>query len=143
MTTHRKLGAAIALVTDRSSDRRSRGLSRHHPGRRSRSDRNRDRHGSGDRKSTRLNSSHLGISYAVFCLKKIFVSSVAKLPSHAGSNEILISGAGNGSSWTIIVLLTFLTLIPSLLLCMTPFVFFLIVGHPLSQPLFPQTPPSN
>src|SRR5438045_6818269 len=26
--------------------------------------------GSGDRKSTRLNSSHLGISYAVFCLKK-------------------------------------------------------------------------
>src|SRR5437899_7543957 len=26
--------------------------------------------GAGDRKSTRLNSSHLGISYAVFCLKK-------------------------------------------------------------------------
>src|SRR5947199_3730327 len=26
--------------------------------------------GSADRKSTRLNSSHLGISYAVFCLKK-------------------------------------------------------------------------
>src|SRR5947199_8913336 len=31
-----------------------------------------DRHlrGRRDRKSTRLNSSHLGISYAVFCLKK-------------------------------------------------------------------------
>src|SRR5262245_35478122 len=27
-------------------------------------------HGPADRKSTRLNSSHLGISYAVFCLKK-------------------------------------------------------------------------
>src|SRR5437899_6091330 len=27
-------------------------------------------HRKGDRKSTRLNSSHLGISYAVFCLKK-------------------------------------------------------------------------
>src|ERR1035438_4198069 len=27
-------------------------------------------HSCGDRKSTRLNSSHLGISYAVFCLKK-------------------------------------------------------------------------
>src|SRR5256885_2624040 len=27
-------------------------------------------HGRGDRKSTRLNSSHLVISYAVFCLKK-------------------------------------------------------------------------
>src|SRR5438045_7113128 len=29
-----------------------------------------DRRVRGDRKSTRLNSSHLGISYAVFCLKK-------------------------------------------------------------------------
>src|SRR2546430_12645049 len=28
------------------------------------------RHGRGDRKSTRLNSSHSQISYAVFCLKK-------------------------------------------------------------------------
>src|SRR5947199_10611934 len=28
------------------------------------------RHPHRDRKSTRLNSSHLGISYAVFCLKK-------------------------------------------------------------------------
>src|SRR5947199_3513506 len=28
------------------------------------------RRGAADRKSTRLNSSHLGISYAVFCLKK-------------------------------------------------------------------------
>src|SRR6266571_2155008 len=27
-------------------------------------------HGLGDRKSTRLNSSHMSISYAVFCLKK-------------------------------------------------------------------------
>src|SRR5262245_66010136 len=35
------------------------------------SDRARGRHlGCVDRKSTRLNSSHLGISYAVFCLKK-------------------------------------------------------------------------
>src|SRR5205814_10429964 len=29
-----------------------------------------ERDGHADRKSTRLNSSHLGISYAVFCLKK-------------------------------------------------------------------------
>src|SRR3712207_7328550 len=28
------------------------------------------RYGAGDRKSTRLNSSHANISYAVFCLKK-------------------------------------------------------------------------
>src|SRR5205814_10287984 len=31
---------------------------------------NRITYDSADRKSTRLNSSHLGISYAVFCLKK-------------------------------------------------------------------------
>src|SRR2546430_8845131 len=30
----------------------------------------RDKHGISDRKSTRLNSSHSQISYAVFCLKK-------------------------------------------------------------------------
>src|SRR5690242_21614559 len=30
----------------------------------------RDRSRDGDRKSTRLNSSHMSISYAVFCLKK-------------------------------------------------------------------------
>src|SRR5690242_21088443 len=29
-----------------------------------------DHRGEGDRKSTRLNSSHMSISYAVFCLKK-------------------------------------------------------------------------
>src|SRR5436309_4664379 len=32
--------------------------------------RNRSGHAGGDRKSTRLNSSHVKISYAVFCLKK-------------------------------------------------------------------------
>src|SRR5205814_9207906 len=34
-----------------------------------------------DRKSTRLNSSHLGISYAVFCLKKKIYSSGASTDS--------------------------------------------------------------
>src|SRR5699024_11861949 len=34
-----------------------------------------------DRKSTRLNSSHVSISYAVFCLKK------KKLYNHPGSNQ--------------------------------------------------------
>src|SRR5258705_7107780 len=34
-----------------------------------------------DRKSTRLNSSHLGISYAVFCLKKKKITRV-RTPDH-------------------------------------------------------------
>src|SRR5262245_64332473 len=36
-----------------------------------------------DRKSTRLNSSHLGISYAVFCLKK---KKTKKAKSHVSCN---------------------------------------------------------
>src|SRR5258705_9919165 len=36
----------------------------------------------GDRKSTRLNSSHLGISYAVFCLKKKKITTGIKLVMH-------------------------------------------------------------
>ncbi|HEY1462918.1 MAG TPA: flagellar type III secretion system pore protein FliP [Terriglobales bacterium] len=59
-------------------------------------------------------------------------------------NEIRISGIGKGSvPWTIVVLLTFLTLIPSLLLCMTPFARLLIVFHFLRQALGLQTTPTN
>ena len=42
----------------------------------------------GDRKSTRLNSSHLGISYAVFCLKKKKTKNKKQKQEH--SNDILI-----------------------------------------------------
>src|SRR5258705_9390182 len=35
-----------------------------------------------DRKSTRLNSSHLGISYAVFCLKKKKLNVRQIIPEH-------------------------------------------------------------
>src|SRR5436190_6975164 len=42
----------------------------HHDGGAGRSGRGRRGHGHPDRKSTRLNSSHTVISYAVFCLKK-------------------------------------------------------------------------
>src|SRR5262245_21861450 len=42
-----------------------------------------------DRKSTRLNSSHLGISYAVFCLKKKMSK---RLCDRAGAGQILCSG---------------------------------------------------
>jgi len=45
--------------------------------------------------------------------------------------------------WTIIVLLTLLTLIPSLLLCMTPFARLLVVFHFLRQALGLQTTPTN
>ena len=62
----------------------------------------------------------------------------------ASPNEIRISGLGSSSApWTIVVLLTFLTLIPSLLICMTPFARLLVVFHFLRQALGLQTTPSN
>ena len=62
----------------------------------------------------------------------------------ANPNELRITGLGGGSAqWTIVVLLTFLTLIPSILICMTPFARLLIVFHFLRQALGLQTTPSN
>src|SRR5205814_10618358 len=40
----------------------------------------------GDRKSTRLNSSHLGISYAVFCLKKKTPHPIGPIASQTSSS---------------------------------------------------------
>lgn len=50
---------------------------------------------------------------------------------------------GESVPWSIVVLLTALTLIPSILLCMTPFARLLIVFHFLRQALGLQTTPSN
>ena len=59
-------------------------------------------------------------------------------------NEIKITGfGGSNSQFTIVVLLTFLTLIPSILICMTPFARLLVVFHFLRQALGLQTTPSN
>jgi flagellar biosynthetic protein FliP len=55
-----------------------------------------------------------------------------------------LPGAAGGSvPWSIVVLLTTLTLIPSILMCMTPFARLLIVFHFLRQALGLQTTPSN
>src|SRR2546430_14452876 len=54
-------GAAAAASRNRAARR---------PGRRVEGDAGSDAHRGKDRKSTRLNSSHSQISYAVFCLKK-------------------------------------------------------------------------
>jgi flagellar biosynthetic protein FliP len=59
-------------------------------------------------------------------------------------NELRVTGLGGGSAeWTIVILLTLLTLIPSILVCMTPFARLLIVFHFLRQALGLQTTPSN
>src|SRR5271155_5684490 len=56
------------------------------------------------------------------------------------------NGAGGASGsvpWNIVVLLALLTLLPSLLLAMTPFARLLVVFHFLRQALGTQTAPSN
>ena len=50
---------------------------------------------------------------------------------------------GDSTSWTIVVLLTLLTLLPALLLSMTPFVRILVIFHFLRQALGTQSTPSN
>src|SRR5690242_21220127 len=58
-----------ARLTERAPDGYRRFHARHRPGDPAR--------GRADRKSTRLNSSHMSISYAVFCLKKKKIKNTA------------------------------------------------------------------
>ncbi|MBZ5574127.1 MAG: flagellar biosynthetic protein FliP, partial [Acidobacteriia bacterium] len=51
--------------------------------------------------------------------------------------------AGGSVPWNIVVLLTLLTLLPALLLAMTPFARLLVVFHFLRQALGTQSTPSN
>ena len=50
---------------------------------------------------------------------------------------------GDSNSWTIVALLTFLTLLPAIVLSMTPFVRILIIFHFLRQALGTQGTPTN
>jgi flagellar biosynthesis protein FliP len=54
-----------------------------------------------------------------------------------------IPPASDTTTWTIVVVLTLLTVLPALLLSMTPFVRILIVFHFLRQALGTQNTPSN
>ena len=53
------------------------------------------------------------------------------------------AGAGGSVPWNIVVLLSLLTLLPAILLSMTPFVRLLVVFHFLRQALGTQSTPSN
>ncbi len=65
-------------------------------------------------------------------------------PALAAKDPISAALAGGGSTpWSIVVGLTLLTLLPALLLAMTPMVRLLVVFHFLRQALGTQTAPSN
>ena len=71
------------------------------------------------------------------------IATPAPVPT-APAAGIQITGLGSNSApWSIVILLTLLTLIPSILVCVTPFARLLIVFHFLRQALGLQTTPSN
>ena len=85
-------------------------------------------------------------SAMTLCLMLLQVPLIPPAPGGvtAAPNGLQITGMGGASApWTIVVLLTFLSLIPSILLCITPFARLLIVFHFLRQALGLQTTPSN
>src|SRR5581483_6464147 len=65
-------------------------------------------------------------------------------PSWAQASLRWSAGSAQGSlPWGIVVLLTLLTVLPAILLCMTPFVRLLVVFHFLRHALGTQTTPTN
>src|ERR1039458_3061134 len=93
----------------------------------------------GDRKSTRLNSSHLGISYAVFCLKKKYskkndtavsraeileVPAAPQVPPGARPSAGVGAKEWQGGRWRVLS---------------NCFFFFLMIRRPPRSTLFPYT----
>ena len=81
------------------------------------------------------------IGAAVFFLQGTLLSGQARQGLNLG-NLAGLNGRGD-VSWTILVVLTLLTLLPAILVSMTPFVRLLVVFHFLRQALGTQTAPGN
>lgn len=79
-------------------------------------------------------------------LPLIIIGLGAEIPAlaagHRPHETLSIPGVGS-VSWTILIFLTFVTLIPAVLLSMTPFVRILVVFHFLRQALGTESAPSN
>jgi flagellar biosynthetic protein FliP len=90
-----------------------------------------------------------GLRVAIVAVLLSHVELFAALVRHAGTRApsglswTAPGGAAGSVPWGIVVLLTILTLLPSILVCMTPFVRLLVVFHFLRQALGTQTAPSN
>jgi flagellar biosynthetic protein FliP len=62
---------------------------------------------------------------------------------HGPSGLPLSASGGSGLPWNVVVLLTLLSLLPALMLAMTPLVRLLVIFHFLRQALGTQTVPTN
>ena len=90
----------------------------------------------------RLRRLTLGFAPAVALLVP---ASAHAAPPAAGNGLVIpgLNGANSSVPWTIVVVLTVLTLLPALVLAMTPFVRLLVVFHFLRQALGTQSTPTN
>src|SRR5260363_360262 len=86
-----------------------------------------------DRKSTRLNSSHQLISYAVFCLKKKKTSSVDSTSAHSSFSKVRLTSPSTARVRSCVAPVAALTLIKILSF------FFLMIRRPPRSTLFPYT----
>src|ERR1039457_7061405 len=93
-----------------------------------------------DRKSTRLNSSHLVISYAVFCLKKKKTKRKEKDINRptAVTTEVRPHVSVHARCYTVVRLFSYAGFFLFSLFFF--FFFFLIIRRPPRSPLFPYTP---
>ena len=78
----------------------------------------------------------------LICLGALTPDLWARTQSHAAASSTL-NLPGGSAPWNIVVLLTLLTMLPAIVLSMTPFVRLLVVFHFLRQALGTQTAPSN
>lgn len=94
----------------------------------------------------RLRSVGLLVMFVLAACAMTVAGPVAITSTPAAPNTNLTwSGLGTSGTvpWGIVVLLTLLTLLPAILLCMTPFVRLLVIFHFLRQALGTQSAPSN
>jgi flagellar biosynthesis protein FliP len=82
----------------------------------------------------------LGVAALVFATWPVSAWAQAQAPT---GFPLRLPPLSDSSTWTIIIVLTLLTVLPALLLSMTPFVRILIVFHFLRQALGTQDTPSN
>lgn len=85
---------------------------------------------------------HLGVMAAAGIALAWPVSAAART-TNSGIDLSPLMHNGGSVPWNIVVMLTVLTLLPAIVLSMTPFVRLLVVFHFLRQALGTQTTPSN
>jgi flagellar biosynthetic protein FliP len=91
----------------------------------------------------KLGATTRAVSFALLWLGTRAWAAVLRPHGRAGLPWTAPGGAGGSVPWNIVVVLTLLTLVPALLLAMTPFARLLVVFHFLRQALGTQSTPSN